>query len=294
MRGGAVAGGVERDNGRMRRFAFAGRTCVVTGAAGGIGAALSLELARRRAVLVLIDRDAVRLSRVAGLAREGGAAAVDEHVIDLADGGDRLDLAQRVATAHGGADLLVNNAGVALAGDFAQNEMADVEWLLEINLMAVLRMTKAFLPQLLARPGAHIVNLSSLFGLVAPAGQVAYSTSKFAVRGFSEALRHELAGRDVGVTVVHPGGVRTDIARSARISGPDPEGTVRRQTDLFSDRALRLPPEEAARLIVRAVQERRPRLVITREAKLGDLLARVAPARYWQIVRRARNAAEEP
>jgi short-subunit dehydrogenase len=274
----------------MRRFAFAGRTCVITGAASGIGAALALELARRKAMLVLIDRDKEGLERVGKLARQNQAQEVDEYVIDLADGGSRLDLAAEVQSKHGGADLLVNNAGVGLVGTFEHNEMADVEWLLEINLMAVLRMTKAFLPQLLARPGSHLVNISSVFGLVAPAGQVAYATSKFAVRGFTEALRHELAGRDVGVTVVHPGGVHTNIALNARVSGPDPDGALRRQTRAFTETALRLPPEEAARLIVRAVQERRPRLVITREARLGDLLARLTPTRYWQILRRAQNA----
>src|SRR6185312_14152347 len=161
------------------------------------------------------------------------------------------------------------------------NSMADFDWLLEINLMAVVRLTKAFLPQLLARPGSHVVNVSSLFGLVAPAGQVAYATSKFAVRGFTESLRHELAGRGVGVTVVHPGGIRTNIALNSRVSGPDPDGTLREVTREFSERALRMPPEEAARQIVRAVQERRPRLLVTREARLGDLLVRLAPARYW-------------
>jgi short-subunit dehydrogenase len=276
----------------MKRFAFAGRTCVITGAAGGIGAALAVELARRKAVLVLVDRDESGLKNVARLAEESGAQAVDEHVIDLADGGDRLDLAAEVQARHGGADLLINNAGVGLAGTFEQNAMADVEWLLEINLMAVLRMTKAFLPQLLARPGSHVVTMSSLFGLVAPAGQVAYATSKFAVRGFTEALRHELDGRDVGVTVVHPGGIRTNIALNARISGPDPDGALAEQSRAFTETALKLPPEEAARLIVRAVQERRPRLVITREAKLGDFLARLAPARYWRVVRRAQGAVE--
>ncbi|MEV6493584.1 SDR family NAD(P)-dependent oxidoreductase [Actinoplanes sp. NPDC051633] len=274
----------------MRRFAFAGKTCVITGAAGGIGAALALELARRKAVLVLIDRDEQGLEQVRALTKD--AAEVHTYVIDLADGRSRLDLAEAVRAQHGGADLLVNNAGVTLIGTLEQNAMADVEWLLEINLMAVLRMTKAFLPQLLARPGSHIVNVSSLFGLVAPAGQVAYATSKFAVRGFSEALRHELAGRDVGVTVVHPGGIRTNIALSARISGPDPDGVLSRQAETFTETALKLPPEEAARLIVRAVQERRPRLVITREARLGDLLARLTPARYWQIVRRAQASSE--
>jgi short-subunit dehydrogenase len=272
-----------------RRFAFAGRTCLITGAAGGIGAALALDLAHRRAALVLVDRDAAGLAQVAERARQTGAASVDTHVVDLADGGDRLDLAAAVSARHGGLDLLVNNAGVALSGTFEQTSMADFDWLMEINLRAVVRMTKAFLPQLLARPGSHVVNMSSLFGLIAPASQVAYSTSKYAVRGFSEALRHELDGR-VGVTVVHPGGVRTGIARNARISGPDPDGARLEEARRFSEKALTLPPEEAARLIVAAVQARRPRLVVSRAAKSADLLARVAPGRYWDVIRRLGKA----
>ncbi|MEV6347089.1 SDR family NAD(P)-dependent oxidoreductase [Actinoplanes sp. NPDC051851] len=270
----------------MRRFTFAGSTCVITGAAGGIGAALALDLARRRAVLVLIDRDAEGLARVAATAREIGARGVTTYRIDLGDGGDRRDLAAEIVSRHGGADLLINNAGVTLSGTFEQNSLADVDWLLEINLHAVIRMTKAFLPQLLARPGSHLVNISSLFGLIAPPRQVAYATSKYAVRGFTEALRHELVPRGVGVTVVHPGGVRTDIALNARISGPDVDGEQAAENRRFTENALTLPPEEAAAQIVTAIQNRRPRLVITRAARAADWLARLAPARYWVVSER--------
>ncbi|GGK97730.1 SDR family NAD(P)-dependent oxidoreductase [Mangrovihabitans endophyticus] len=269
----------------MRRFAFAGRTCVVTGAASGIGAALALDLARRKAVLALVDKDAEGLARVASSAAELGATAVHTYPVDLADGGDRLDLAADVASRHGGADLLVNNAGVALSGSFEQVSMDDFDWLMEINLRAVVRMTKAFLPQLLDRPGAHVVNVSSVFGLIAPAAQVAYATSKFGVRGFTEALRHELAARGVGVTVVHPGGIATNIAANARISGPDPDGTQARQAREFAAASLTMPPAEAARQIVAAIQTRKPRLVITRPAKAADMLARLTPSRYWDVTR---------
>jgi short-subunit dehydrogenase len=270
----------------VQRFTYAGRTCVITCAAGGIGAALALELARRRSVLALVDKDADGLARVTALAQELGAAGVVAYQVDLSDGGDRLDLAAEIASRQGGADLLINNAGVTLTGTFEQNRMADVDWLLEINLHAVLRMTKAFLPQLIDRPGSHLVNMSSLFGLLAPPGQVAYATSKFAVRGFTEALRAELAPRGVGVTVVHPGGIRTGIAANARVSGADPDGEQAEQARRFAEQALTMPPEEAARQIVKAVQSRRPRLVITREARAGDWLVRFAPARYWSLTER--------
>jgi short-subunit dehydrogenase len=270
----------------MKRFSFAGRTCVITGAASGIGAALTLNLAKRRAVLALIDKDVDGLIRVAELARELGAGDVSTYVIDLSDGGDRLDLAAEVAARHGGTDLLVNNAGVALSGTFEQVSMKDFDWLMEINLHAVIRMTKAFLPQLLSRPGSHVVNVSSLFGLMAPPTQVAYVTSKYGVRGFTEALRHELAPREVGVTVVHPGGIKTNIAANARRSGDDITGEQAEAAHKFAEAALTMPPEEAAAQIVAAVQGRKPRLVISRAARMGDLLVRVVPGRYWAVCQR--------
>ncbi|WP_433300206.1 SDR family NAD(P)-dependent oxidoreductase [Actinoplanes sp. CA-030573] len=270
----------------MQRFAFAGRTCLITGAASGIGAALALDLAQRRAVLALVDKDAEGLERVAGMAREVGAGSVTPYVIDLSDGGDRLDLAAEIASRHGGVDLLINNAGVTLTGTFEQNRIADVDWLLEINLHAVIRMTKAFLPQLLAKPGSHLVNISSLFGLIGPPGQVAYVTSKFGVRGFTEALRHEIGPRGVGVTVVHPGGIKTNIAANARISGADPDGEQAEQARQFAEAALTMPPAEAARQIVAAIQSRKPRLVITKEARAADWLVRLTPNHWWTISQR--------
>ena len=165
--------------------------------------------------------------------------------------------------------------------------MKDFDWLMEINLHAVVRMTKAFLPQLLNRPGSHVVNVSSLFGLIAPPTQVAYATSKFGVRGFTEALRHELADRGVGVTVVHPGGIRTNIAANARLSEPDVDGEQAARARAFAEAALTMPPEDAAQIIVAAIQARKPRLVITRAAKAADWLARLAPTRYWAVSQRA-------
>jgi short-subunit dehydrogenase len=270
----------------MERFTFAGRTCVITGAASGIGAALATDLARRRAVVALVDKDVDGLMQVAELARELGAGDVSTYVADLSDGGDRTDLAAEVAGRHGGTDLLVNNAGVSLSGTFEQVSMKDFDWLMEINLHAVIRTTKAFLPQLLSRPGSHIANVSSLFGLMAPPAQVAYVTSKFGVRGFTEALRHELAPSGVGVTVIHPGGIKTNIAANARLSGDDETGEQAEAARKFAEAALRMPPEQAAAEIVAAIQARKPRLVITSEAKVADLLTRLTPGHYWGIMRR--------
>jgi short-subunit dehydrogenase len=271
----------------MRNFEFAGKVCVITGAASGIGAALAGDLAGKGAVLALVDRDAGGLEKVADAARAAGAD-VSTYVVDLSDRADRLDLAAQVLARHDHVDLLVNNAGVALGGLLHQVSLDDIDWLLEINLRAVITTTKAFLPHLMTRPGAHIVNVSSLFGLAAPPGQVAYSTSKFAVRGFTEALRHEMAPHGIGVTVVHPGGVATNIAINARIGAnvvAEVDEDVAHERDRISSR-LTLPPENAAAQIVAAIHRRKPRLVITGTAKFLDRLTRITPGRYWSVIQK--------
>ncbi|CAN5481188.1 hypothetical protein BH24GEM3_BH24GEM3_04070 [soil metagenome] len=191
-----------------------------------------------------------------------------------------------VLAAHGRVTILLNNAGVSLVGRFEEVTMEEFRWLLEINFFAVVALTNAFLPILLRQEQAQIVNVSSLFGIIAPAEQTAYSASKFAVRGFSEALRHELEGSSVGVTVVHPGGVRTAIATSARVAAAaDPEEAAASAAK-FTRRALRLSPEKAAATLVRAIERRRKRVLIGTDARVLDLLQRAAPARYWSGLRR--------
>ncbi len=168
-----------------QRFQLAGKVALVTGAASGIGAALATGLAAKGCSLLLVDRDAEGLATIAGRIREHGSA-VETRVVDLGDAEAIRALPDWAAERFGHVDILINNAGVALGGRFDETHLEDFEWLMDINLRAVVRMCHAFLPMLRARPAAQIVNLSSLFGLIAPPGQVAYCTSKFAVRGFSE------------------------------------------------------------------------------------------------------------
>ena len=191
----------------MNDYVFTGGVAVVTGAASGIGAALAAELGRRGARLVLLDRDADRLAKVAA------PLAAETVVVDLADAAAVVAAGERIRAAHPRVRLLVNNAGIALGGRFEQVTLDQYEEVVDVNFRAVVRLTHTLLPALRAEPGSHLVTVSSLFGLIAPAGQSAYAASKFAVRGFSEALRQELAG-EVGVTTVHPGGIRTRIAES--------------------------------------------------------------------------------
>jgi short-subunit dehydrogenase len=268
----------------MDAYRFAGGTAVVTGAASGIGAALAPLLAARGSDLVLVDRDAERLAAVADAVRSAHpAVSVDTAVVDLADPVATQRVADELVAAHPGTTLLVNNAGVALGGRFDQVTLDEFDWVMEINFRAVVRLTKAFLPTLKAHPGSHVVNLSSLFGLMAPAGQAAYASSKFAVRGFTEALRHELAEDGVGVTSVHPGGIRTRIAETARVaSGVDAEEAAAGKADFA--KLLTFPAEKAAELIVTAVERRKPRLLIGVSAKVPDVLVRVAPGGYGKLL----------
>jgi NAD(P)-dependent dehydrogenase (short-subunit alcohol dehydrogenase family) len=261
---------------------LAGRTAVVTGAASGIGRAVAASLARRGCHLALVDVDGPRLAETADLVRAPGLR-VSRHRADVADRAAVAALPARVTAEHPGVDLLVNNAGVALGGTFEQVSDADFEWLFEVNFWGVVRMTRAFLPLLRASDDARLVNVSSVFGLVAPAGQTAYAASKFAVRGFTEALRHELEGTTVGATVVHPGGVATAIADSARVPAGVPADEVARRRAAFK-RRLRLPPARAGEAIVRGVERRSARVLVGADAVAVSLLARVAPVSYWKAL----------
>ncbi len=276
----------------MEPYRFAGRTAVVTGAASGIGEALAVQLAARGSDLVLVDRNEDRLGKVADRLRAvHPGLAVAAHVADLADEQQTDALAAMLAAEYPGTALLINNAGVALGGRFDQVTIEEFDWVMAVNFRAVVRLTHALLPVLKAHPGAHLVNVSSVFGIFAPAGQAAYAASKFAVRGFSEALRHELADDGVGVTVVHPGGVRTRIAESARTGSGISIEEYERGREQFV-KLLRMPPEKAAAQIMAAVERRRPRLLIGWSATVPDVLVRLVPGSYWKLVARLAASAE--
>ncbi|MCJ2061807.1 SDR family oxidoreductase [Methylobacterium sp. J-088] len=273
-----------------QRFQLAGRVALITGAASGIGAALASGLAAKGCSLLLVDRDPEGLETIARRIRENGTA-VETRVVDLVDAEAIRALPDWAADRFGHLDILINNAGVALGGRFDETHLEDFEWLMDINLRAVVRMCHAFLPMLKARPAAQIVNLSSLFGLIAPPGQVAYCTSKFGVRGFSEALRHEYAGTGLGVTVVHPGGVATAISRNARgrRQPTDPDAAKRAAVEDEKAREafgkfLTLAPADAAAAIIRGIEARAPRIVIGKDARNAALIQRLMPVGYWKMM----------
>jgi NAD(P)-dependent dehydrogenase (short-subunit alcohol dehydrogenase family) len=265
-----------------------GRTAVVTGAASGIGRGIALALARRGCNLALSDLNEAGLAETAGMA---DGVQVSTHRLDVADRDAVAAFPALVVERHGGAQLLFNNAGVACGGTFEQVAEADFEWLMEINFYGVVRMTRAFLPLLRAADEARIVNISSVFGLIAPPGQSAYCASKFAVRGFSESLRRELEaeGSGVGVTVVHPGGVATSIAKSARPPAGVNTADLEEQKKRF-DKFLRMPPGEAGEIIVSGAEQGRPRVIVGNDARFMALLERVAPVSYWKVLERRLKA----
>jgi len=271
---------------RLPPFRFGGGTAVVTGAASGIGEQLSRQLAARGHALVLVDRDADRLAGVAGGVRaDHPGLRVDAHVADLAET-DRLPgLAARIAAGHQRLDLLVNNAGVGLHGRFEEVTLDEFDWVMRVNFTAAVTLTSRLLPTLLSSTGSHIVNLSSLFGLIAPAGQSAYAASKFALRGFSEVLAAELGPRGVGVTTVHPGGIRTGIAATARVAAAVPQQRVDAGVAAMA-KLLTYPPERAAVKILDAVERRRTRLLIGATATVPDLWARLMPTGHARILNR--------
>ena len=261
-----------------------GRTAVVTGAAGGIGRAIAISLARRGCHLALADIDDAALERTAAETAVQGVR-VSRHHLDVSDPEAIAAFPGRVSAEHEGVDVLVNNAGVALGGTFEQVAAADFEWLFGINFWGVVRMTRAFLPLLHKSDEARLVNISSLFGLIAPPGQTAYVASKFAVRGFSESLRHELAGTRVGVTVVHPGGVATSIAKHARLAKSVTLAAAIEQLRRF-DSFLKIPPEVAGETIVRGVENRKPRILVGSDAKRAAIIERLMPVSYWNFLGR--------
>lgn len=260
-----------------RQQAFAGRRALVTGAASGIGRATALELARRGAHLVLVDIDGRGLAETVELVRDRGGQA-QGHLVDVASAAAVQALAAQVL-AEGGVDLLVNNAGVAVVAPFVATGDADWEWILGVNLWGPLRLTRALLPAMLARGAGQVVLVASLAGLIGAPGMVAYTTTKFAVVGFAEALRLELAGSGVGVTVVCPGRVRTNLSRATRY-----------QNDRFrqfldeSPAWYGMTAEHVASELADAVERRRPLLVLGPE-KVGWWLKRLAPEIAFTVTR---------
>jgi NAD(P)-dependent dehydrogenase (short-subunit alcohol dehydrogenase family) len=265
---------------------LADRVAVVTGAGSGIGRAVAGELVARGCHVALVDLDAAALdATAAALARSG--RRVSTHVVDVAARDAMRALPDAVLAEHGRVHVLVNNAGVAIDGRFEDLALEDVQWLVDINLWGVIHGCKFFLPHLRREPEAHIVNVSSLLGLIGVPENSAYCATKFAVRGFSESLAEELAGTGVRVTCVHPGGVRTNIVRRARVR----DASRRRALVDDFDRVARMTPETAARRIVAAIERDASRVRLGPETVVADWMKRLAPVTtQWLVGRLYRRA----
>lgn len=260
---------------------FAGKTAVVTGAASGIGRALSVELARRGARLAISDVDATGLAETESLVAAIGAE-VRSDTLDVSQRELVLAYADTVAADFGTVNLVFNNAGIAFTGSVEQMSFKDIDRVMDVDFGGVVNGTKAFLPHLIASGDGHVVNVSSVFGLFSVPKQSAYNAAKFAVRGFTEALRQEMINdaRPVKVTCVHPGGIKTNIARnSAQVDGIDHD----KLASSF-DRLARTSSAKAANVILKGVEGNRARVLIGADAWVLDKLVRVTGSGYQRIV----------
>lgn len=264
------------------RYVVPGGVAVISGAAGGIGSALATNLAGRGSHLALTDQEGTGLPELVDNLREAfPGQRITGYERNLQDREVPPWLMDQVLMDHGHLTLLINNAGVALGGRFEQVTMDDVDWLMDINLRAIMALTSAALPHLHA--GSQVTNISSLFGLIAPVGNAPYAASKFGVRGFSQALRVELRPRGIGVTTVFPGGIRTQIAARARRGARVSDDEWRDGQELFT-KMLTIDPSRAAGRIVQGTIDRRARVLIGSDAYVGDLLGRIAPAKSTDIL----------
>jgi NADP-dependent 3-hydroxy acid dehydrogenase YdfG len=269
------------------------KVVVITGAGSGIGRALAVNLARRGSLLALSDVNEAGLAETVALAARAGAPEVRSDRLDVADRDAMARYALDVVQQFGRVNVVVNNAGVSLTGDFTDLEYADIDWIVGVNLWGVLHGTKEFLPHLIASGDGHVVNLSSLFGLISIPGQSIYNATKYAVRGMSEALREEMlvAGHPVGVTSVHPGGIKTDIVRNSRVSAKeDKEAT----SQLFDDKLAKMTPEKAAEIIVNGILKNKARVLVGLDAHALHHMAKMLGSRYQDVVARASRKVVPP
>ncbi len=255
---------------------------VITGAGSGIGRATALRLAKAGSALALSDVNADGLHETAQAAAAFGVK-VTPFVLDVSDKEAMQAFASAVEQQHGRVSILLNNAGVAMFGTTEELAIEDYEWLMGINFWGVVYGTKYFLPLLRQQPEAYILNISSIFGIIAPTGQSAYCASKFAVRGFTESLRHELQGTNVRVATIHPGGIKTNIAASAKIgTGANPTDHLG-AADRFATVA-RVTPDRAAEAIVRGILNNKKRIMIGADARALALLQKFLPVSYWRVI----------
>lgn len=260
------------------------KVALLTGAGSGIGRHTAYALAKEGCHLALVDFNEENLAETAAEAAKLGVQ-VSQHPLDVTDETALAALPKDYFEQHEHIDILINNAGIATGGTFEETSEENFNRVMAVNFHAVVQLTRLFLPHMKNRPEGRLVYISSLFGLITPPEQTAYSASKFAVRGFANSLRFELEDTPVGVTVVHPGGVSTNIADAATT----PEGVSKAEIEERREKLkklLKMPPAKAGRIIVRGIRRNRARVLVGSDAKAGAFLERLLPVSYWSIVKR--------
>lgn len=275
---------------------IAGKTIFITGCASGIGRGLvKYAIEHGAARVIATDVDSVGLGKTAEIAGALGTGIIETHLLDVSDKDAVYALADSIKADHGGADIVINNAGVALFAEVHEMTYQDFEWVMDIDFWGMVYGTKAFLPHMIERKAGHIVNVSSIFGMIAVPGNSAYHAAKFAIRGFTESLRTEMVRNETGVEVssVHPGGIKTNVARNARLA--QNEELLARKDEIakgFDDFA-RTTPEEAARVIFAGIEKNNPRILIGGDARFLDRIQRLMPIRYHKLLGRLFRDREE-
>lgn len=255
---------------------------IVTGAASGIGRALVIQAAAAGAKVIATDVNEAGLDETVNQA----TGAIEKYILDVSDAEQIKTFANVIINKHFHERfILVNNAGVALfSGSFLETSLTDFEWLLNINLWGVVRMTKAFLRHLVKQNQGHIVNVSSIFGIVGIPQNSAYSTAKFAVKGFSDVLKLELFRTNVKISTVHPGGIKTGIARNSRKGHGKDNEDGKKAVEKFERAALKMSAEKAAAIILDGIEKDKPRILIGNDARTLDVIARVFPNSYHKVL----------
>jgi NAD(P)-dependent dehydrogenase (short-subunit alcohol dehydrogenase family) len=261
------------------------KVVVITGAGSGMGREMALIAARQGALLAVSDWNEAALAESVDLLKAAGARELRSDVVDVSDRGAVATLAQAVVEQFGRVNMVVNNAGVTVTGDFEEMSYEDFDWIVGVNFMGVVNGTKEFLPHLIASGDGALVNLSSLFGLVSMPGQTAYNATKYAVRGFSEALREEMLinGHDVTVTCVHPGGIKTGIARNGRKTASQDAESI---DSFFEKKLARMTAEKAAQIIIKGALAGKARVLVGIDAHAMHHFAKLTGSRYQDIVAR--------
>lgn len=251
------------------------KTAAVTGAASGIGRMLAVNLANEGCNLALADINAAGLQETAKLV--GNQVKVTTHILDVSRREQVFQYADEAAERHGGVDIIINNAGVAL-GDFLETvPLEDFEWLMGINFWGVVYGTMAFLPHLKKRPEGHVVNISSINGIISNPNNGPYCAAKFAIKGYTETLAQEMHGTSIHVSCVHPGGIKTNIARNTRINRTMFDLTKEKAVNLYEEELFRTTADDAAKIIIAGIRRNKRRILVGADAKAIDLLTRFFP-----------------